>query len=73
MPFHVGKGGVYIGPNWFEFGAQKCHFLDFWGPGGTTAITGLYHRLVELGDRAQAIPLPDLGGCTAQLSWETIS
>ena len=71
MPFHIGKGGVYIGPNWFEFRAQKYYLLDFRGPGDTTAIIGRYYRLALLGDRAQAIPPLDRGGTIAKHSWET--
>ena len=65
VPFHAGKGGVYIGSNWFEFKAKKCHLPDFWGPGDTTTIIEWYYYLALLGDRAQAVPPLDKGGTTA--------
>ena len=83
MPFHAGKGGVYIGPNQFENEAQKCQFLNFQGPGSTTAChlslsgtttqSGRYYRLTALENQAQAVPSPDRGGTTAKNSWETES
>ena len=45
MPFHTEKGVVFIGPNGFKNGAKKYLILDFWGPGGKTAITGWYYHL----------------------------
>ena len=73
VSFHAEKGEIFIGPNGFKIRIKKYLILDFWVIGGTTAITGWYHRLTpdtrpyhrltELGDRALAIPSPDKG-CT---------
>lgn len=45
LPFHTKNGRVCIGPNGFWIGAKKCHFPEFRGTGGTTAIIGRYYRL----------------------------
>ena len=45
MPFHVEKGGVFIGPYGFKIRAKKCLIPDFWGTYGTTVISGRYYRL----------------------------
>ena len=58
MPFHAGKGGIFIGPNSFKNRAKKYLIPDFQGLSGTTAITGRYYRSVWV------IPPPDKGGTT---------
>ena len=74
MPFHAEKAGIFIGPSGFKNGAKKYLIPDFQGPDGTTVLhltlgsttaqSGRYHRLTELGDRALAVPPPDRGGTT---------
>ena len=62
--FHVEKGWVFISHNGFRIGAKKCLILVFHGTSGVTAITGWYHYLIELGDRALSVPSLDRGGIT---------